>query len=270
LSKNLVLRLVVALIGIPALIAICLLGGYFLLGFSLLLAGLGGMELALMMKIRGYRGNLFFSIVLPVAFIIAAFFNYPILNILIFSFFLLILTIVIDYSRADNSDLTLFLGDIFGRLLPAVYLGLTASYIIQLGNLSDNSGLYLILIFMVVWATDTAAYSGGKMFGRHKLSLSLSPNKTWEGFWFGFLGALLAALVAKFWFLDISWLKIIVISLLACFWGQIGDLFESAIKRHCKVKDSSAILPGHGGVLDRFDSFLFAVPAVYYVLIYWQ
>jgi len=228
------------------------------------------MELAMMLKKRGYRAGLFFSILLPVAFIIAAYYNYPILNILIFSFFLLILTTIIDYSRAGDPDLTPFLGDMFGRFLPAVYLGLLASYAIRLGDLPNIGGLLLILIFMVVWATDTAAYFGGKAIGKHKLSLSLSPNKTWEGFWFGFLGAVLAAVVAKLWFLDISWLKILVISLLACFWGQIGDLFESAIKRHCRVKDSSEILPGHGGVLDRFDSFLFAVPVVYYVAIYWQ
>jgi phosphatidate cytidylyltransferase len=136
--------------------------------------------------------------------------------------------------------------------------------------LTDSGGLLLILVFMVVWATDTFAYFGGKMIGRRKLSVSLSPNKTWEGFFFGFIGAALAAIVAKIWFLDISWIEIFVVSIAACFWGQIGDLFESAIKRHCRVKDSSAILPGHGGVLDRFDSFLFAVPAAYYIVIYWR
>ena len=70
--------------------------------------------------------------------------------------------------------------------------------------------------------------------------------------------------------LDLGWLKILTMSLAACFLGQIGDLFESAIKRHCRVKDSSTIVPGHGGVLDRFDSFLFAVPAVYYIALYWK
>ncbi|MCP4580048.1 MAG: phosphatidate cytidylyltransferase [candidate division Zixibacteria bacterium] len=270
MTKNLVLRLIVAVFGIPALIAICLSGGYYLLGFCILLAGLGGLELGLMLKKRGYRASLFFSILLPVAFVFAAFYNYPIIYVLFYSFFLTTLLIIIDYSRAGDPDLSPFLGDMFGRFLPAVYLGLLASTIINLGSLPDIGGLILLLVFMVVWATDSAAYLGGKTIGKHKLSTSLSPNKTWEGFCSGFLGAALAAVVAKLWFLDISWPKILVISLTACFWGQLGDLFESAIKRHCRVKDSSEIIPGHGGVLDRFDSFLFAVPTVYIIAIYWR
>jgi phosphatidate cytidylyltransferase len=146
---------------------------------------------------------------------------------------------------------------------------LLSSYIIRLDQDSVIGGRLLILIFMIVWAADTAAYFGGKAIGKHKLSETISPKKTWEGFYFGFLGALFAAVVAKLVFLDLSWPKIIVISLLACLFGQIGDLFESAIKRHCGVKDSSSILPGHGGILDRFDSFLFAVPVAYLILYIW-
>jgi len=269
LSKNLALRLAVAAVGIPALIIICYLGGYFLLAFTVLLAGLGGLELARMFLQRGYRTNLFFSVLLPIAFVVAAFYAYPIVNILVLSFFLLVIFTVIDYSLVSNLDLEHFFGELCARFLPVFYLGLLASFIIKLGLMPDVGGWLLVYAFLIVWAADTAAYCGGIAIGKHKLSPVISPQKTWEGFYFGFLGAILAASVAKILFLDIGWFKIIIMAVVACFLGQIGDLFESAIKRHCRVKDSSELLPGHGGVLDRFDSFLFAAPTVYFIAIYW-
>jgi len=270
LSKNLALRLAVAVLGIPALIVICYQGGYYLLAFGVLLAGLGGLELALMFKKRDYRVNLFFSILLPVIFVLAAFFAYPITNVLILSFFLLVIFTVIAYSRAANVDLSRLSDELCGRFLPVFYIGLLASFVIKLGLMPEIGGRLLIFVFMIVWATDTAAYIGGIAAGKHKLSPIISPNKTWEGFYFGFLGAILAAVIAKSLFLEIGWFKIIVMAIVACFQGQIGDLFESAVKRHCQVKDSSGLLPGHGGVLDRFDSFLFAAPTVYFIALYWS
>ncbi len=269
MSKNLALRLAVAVLGIPALIAICYLGGYYLLTFGILLAGLGGLEIALMFKKQVLRSNIFFSILLPVALVLAAYFAYSIINALVLSLFLLITITIIDFSRTANLDLSRLSTELCDRFLPLFYLGLLASFVIKLGRMPEIGGRLLIFAFMIVWAADTAAYFGGKTIGKHKLSPVISPNKTWEGFYFGFLGAILAAIIAKNLFLDISWLKIIVMAIVACFFGQIGDLFESAIKRYCQVKDSSVLLPGHGGVLDRFDSFLFAAPTIYFIAIYW-
>ncbi len=126
------------------------------------------------------------------------------------------------------------------------------------------------MTFLRVCAVDTAAYFGGKALGKKKLAPAISPNKTWAGFYFGFLGALIAVVVSRLIFLDIEWSKLIVMAGLACLFGQIGDLFESALKRYFGVKDSSAILPGHGGILDRFDSLLFAAPVVYLIVIFWR
>ncbi len=270
LTKNLALRLSVAAAGIPLLIVICILHEYFIFVFGILLAGLGGLELALMFRQKGYYANPVLSVILPVLCIISAFYDYPLKNIFLFSFFLVSLIVVKRYFGDSSADLSGFFNDLLSSLLPVFYLGLTISFVIYLRKVPDYGGLLLIYIFLTVWGTDTAAYFGGKAFGKRKFSVLLSPNKTWAGFYSGFFGAVLAGVVSKLVFLDLSWLQIICMSILACFLGQAGDLLESGIKRHCQVKDSSSIIPGHGGVLDRFDSFFFAVPAVYIFVIAWK
>ncbi|MCD6160869.1 MAG: phosphatidate cytidylyltransferase [candidate division Zixibacteria bacterium] len=270
MSRNLALRLLVAAIGIPALIAICYYNGIFLLGFTILLVGLGSIELSSMLRKRGYYVNNILDVLLPILCILAAYYNYQLINVLLISFLLISLVIVKHYFGKGDSDLTAFLGDLSANMLPVLYIGFLSSFIIYLGKLPETDGLLLIFIFLIVWATDTAAYFGGKTFGKHKLTERLSPKKTWEGFYSGFIGAIIAAVVSMLVFLPISWIQAIVISIVACFFGQLGDLIESGLKRHCRIKDSSAILPGHGGILDRFDSFFFAAPAVYLIMSIWK
>lgn len=125
-------------------------------------------------------------------------------------------------------------------------------------------GYTVISVLAVIWICDTAAYHTGMAVGRRKLFERVSPNKTWEGAVAGFLAAILAALAAKF--LVLEYLAVphaLAVGLIVGTLGQTGDLFESLLKRDAGVKDSSALLPGHGGVLDRFDSLLFTAPAVY-------
>lgn len=261
-SKNLALRLAVAALGIPALIYIGYTGGYFLLAFCVLLSGLGGLELALILRKKGYNASRVLSATLPVLCVTAAYFEYPVLYILVLSFF------ITSWLVLRGRSIEKFFGDLFSLLLPVFYLGLLSVFIIYLGALPGYGGKLLVFVFLIVWATDTAAYFGGRALGRKKLAPQLSPNKTLEGFYSGFFGAILAGVFSQLVFLKIGWLKILFMAILACFFGQVGDLVESGIKRHCQVKDSSTIIPGHGGVLDRFDSFLFAVPVVYFVAIY--
>jgi len=270
LSKNLALRILVALVGIPVLIFICYSGGYYLLGFTILLTALGGSELAAMLRHKGYRASAILSVLLPVAFVLAVHFNYPLIDLVVFSLLLISLLIVIEYSKNKDYSLATYPADMFGRLLPAIYVGLLGSFIISVGKIENIGGKLLIFTFLITWLTDTGAYFGGKNLGKHKLSILISPNKTWEGFYFGLAGAIIAAVLSKLLFLPISWIEILVMALLAGLFGQIGDLFESAIKRHCEIKDSSSILPGHGGILDRFDSYLFAVPVIYYIDKFWH
>lgn len=134
-------------------------------------------------------------------------------------------------------------------------------------------GAWLILLVVgVVVCADVGAYFSGKAFGKHKLAPAVSPGKTWEGFWGGVLcNVLLAVAVASF-LPDRQWLAILLIILPTSFASVLGDLVESMIKRHRGIKDSSHLLPGHGGIMDRFDSLSAAAPvfALVFMLSGWQ
>ena len=125
-------------------------------------------------------------------------------------------------------------------------------------------GLTIISIFAAIWICDSAAYFGGRATGRHKLFTRVSPNKTWEGAVWGFFGAVGTMIVAQKFFLPyLRFHQALAIGVIIGVFGQIGDLVESLFKRDAGVKDSSTIIPGHGGVLDRFDSLIFVSPILY-------
>ena len=155
----------------------------------------------------------------------------------------------------------------FGGLL-YVMLGLACLYLLYV-----CMGRYGLLgFFVLIWCSDIFAYVTGSLLGRHKLCPKISPSKTWEGAIGGFLFAVGLAYVWKIWILpdtgSLSWLVFSVFTVVA---GMAGDLLESAVKRKAGVKDSGCFLPGHGGVLDRFDSVLLASPValVVWFLLNW-
>ncbi len=121
----------------------------------------------------------------------------------------------------------------------------------------------LIGVFFLVWSYDSMAYLAGSKFGKHKIFPRISPKKSWEGFIAGTLFTLIIGVVNSLIFSQSSLTNWLVIAALVVVFGTLGDLFESVIKRRLKVKDSGAMLPGHGGLLDRFDSLLFVIPVVY-------
>lgn len=125
--------------------------------------------------------------------------------------------------------------------------------------------LIILLLFATVWGADTLAYFSGKTFGGPKLAPKISPGKTWAGFFGGVIGACILASALLYWFkFPITALSILFIIMLALL-AQIGDLFESGLKRHFGVKDSGKIIPGHGGVLDRIDGLIFACVATFLI-----
>lgn len=124
----------------------------------------------------------------------------------------------------------------------------------------------LFLVIAATWLLDTGAYAFGKRFGRVKLSPTLSPNKTVEGAIGGLIAAMVVAAIVSFW-LGLDVLDGVVIGVLIGVVGQLGDLAESVLKRDMGLKDFGSIIPGHGGVLDRFDSLLFTMPVVYWYLV---
>lgn len=148
----------------------------------------------------------------------------------------------------------------FGRYLQ----GMDASLVERSNALG---GLTVLAIMVTIWTCDSAAYYAGRALGRHKLFERISPKKTWEGSIAGALGAVAAMIGMGQWFLPyLTVADAVIIGLIVGIFGQLGDLAESHIKRDAGVKDSSHLIPGHGGLFDRFDSLLFAAPLVYLYL----
>ncbi|HJV34109.1 phosphatidate cytidylyltransferase [Geomonas sp.] len=149
-------------------------------------------------------------------------------------------------------------------LMGFLYVPLLLSHLVLL-RLLPHGISWLFLIMVIVMSGDSAAYYVGSAMGKTKLYPQVSPKKSVEGSLGGLAGSLVGALISKFtYFPELSFLDCLATALLLGVLGQLGDLFESLLKRSCGVKDSGTIFPGHGGVLDRLDSILFAAPAAYY------
>jgi phosphatidate cytidylyltransferase len=134
----------------------------------------------------------------------------------------------------------------------------------QLVQINQWGGYTVIAVFVSIWMCDTAAYFGGSAFGKHRLFERVSPKKSWEGALLGFSFSVLTMVMAKALVLGyLAYQHAIVLGVLIGIFGQLGDLIESRFKRDAGVKDSSGLLPGHGGVYDRFDSLVYISPIVY-------
>jgi len=168
------------------------------------------------------------------------------------------------------------INNVSSTLFDVLYTGLFAASIIWIREFYvdtplsySNGGFIIISIFITLWMTDSAAYFIGSAIGKHKLFPRVSPNKSWEGAIAGFVFAIITLVVLKTVLLDfLSWMDIIAFGIIIGIFGQIGDLVESLIKRDAGVKDSSNLIPGHGGIFDRFDSLLFSSPILFLYMNY--
>jgi len=151
-----------------------------------------------------------------------------------------------------------------------LYVGWLLGHLVALRGLDDGRNWVFFILF-ATWASDTFAFFVGRRFGRHKLAPGISPGKTWEGA----AGGIVAAVIMSILFftptpfrLPMVYWQVIPLAVLVSIFGQLGDLVESLLKRNVGVKDSGSLMPGHGGVLDRIDSLVFASVVVYYVVYY--
>lgn len=170
--------------------------------------------------------------------------------------------------------------DIFHAIIYSVFgqiyitLPLSLLMLISYSNQSNLTGenydwVPILALFVFIWVNDTAAYFIGSLIGKHKLMEHISPNKSVEGFIAGIFFTLLAALIFAWLYPEFSTVFWVGYGTVVALFGTLGDLFESLIKRTCSVKDAGNLIPGHGGILDRIDSLLLAVPAAYlYLMIF--
>src|SRR6266436_4303229 len=144
-------------------------------------------------------------------------------------------------------------------------VALPLSFAVRLHGIAIDGPFLLFFSLVITWVGDTAAYFVGRAMGRHRFAPHLSPKKTWEGAVASFIGYLVVALIAAHW-VNGTLLRLVGMAAVGNVAGQMGDLLESAYKRSAGMKDSGALLPGHGGILDRIDALILAIPVVWY---YW-
>lgn len=170
-------------------------------------------------------------------------------------------TFIIELYRKKNHP---FL-NIAYTIISSFYITVPFAMLFHLGfyNSSEYSFQIILGFFFLLWTSDTGAYLSGKFFGKHKLFERISPKKTWEGSIGGAVLTTCIAYILSIYFTDLSFTNWIIVGLLTVTFGGLGDLVESMLKRSLNIKDSGNILPGHGGILDRFDGLLVGVPFVY-------
>ena len=178
---------------------------------------------------------------------------------ILFALMFSLISSLIIYLFSKNISLS----DIGITILGILYVPFLFSYI----NLLEGS-MYIWLIFIIPFGTDTFAYLGGKYFGKRKLWPEISPNKTIEGSIGGVLGSLLLTILFALYLKLQSIYLLAFLAIIVSMFSQIGDLVASKIKRTSGIKDYGKIMPGHGGVLDRFDSIILSTPLIYYYIIY--
>ncbi|GEP84265.1 putative phosphatidate cytidylyltransferase [Staphylococcus piscifermentans] len=255
-------RTVTAIIALLIFLPILIIGGPLLMYFSYILALIALKELLNMNKIRfisipGLISALGLVLIMLPHDLGAWVAAVQLKGLIIMSF------VILSYTVMSKNRFSFI--DAAFCLMSVAYVGIGFMYLYE----TREAGLAFILFaFLVVWTTDTGAYLFGRTFGKHKLWPVISPNKTIEGFIGGVLSSLLVPLVMQY-FVDFDfniWIILLVTIILSMF-GQLGDLVESGFKRHFGVKDSGKILPGHGGILDRFDSFMFVLPLLNILLL---
>lgn len=251
-------RTLLALVGMPILLAIAYLGGWPFAALVALLAGIAWFELGAMVAARELRPLTGVGLPAALAFVVAAAVAGPGAATVVTTAALVIAALAGGFLLGGRRDLNDVVVTVFG----ALYTGYLFSFMVFL---RQRGFAVIVLTLSVTWAADTFAYFVGRAFGRHKLAPRISPGKSIEGAVGGLAGAIVAGLIGGP-LAGFSPLVGAAVGVIGGVVGPAGDLAESAIKRWCGVKDSGKLLPGHGGVLDRFDSLLFVAPCVYTLL----
>ena len=265
-------RVLVSIIAIPVILFLSYLGSYYFTCLVLLIGVVAFIEFGMLAANKKIFPNYVIGIVSVIFLIINQLFHLiDLLPVLLFISVLLLLTEI--FRNKENA-----ISNVGTTLLGIFYVGLFSSSLIsirefypRIDDLYLRGGYIIISMFASIWICDSAAYFAGVKLGKHKLMPRVSPSKSWEGAIAGFIFAIITMIIAKSILLDFLTLKdVIVLGIIIGFIGQLGDLVESLFKRDSGVKDSSGLIPGHGGMFDRFDSLLMSAPVIWLYLRYFQ
>ncbi len=265
---NSITRILTASLGIPLVVFLTYLGGWPFLVFVIACALLSQHELYVMMAKAGmaplHTAGLLLGLVIGVRTVLPLPLSAGIVAVVV-------LFLASHLRHRTDSPLQSVSATVFGIVYPTTMLTFLVD--IRVGfeaSVGNDAAFWLTMaVFLLVWSSDTAAYYVGKTFGKHKLAPQISPNKTWEGAVGGGVSAILVAIGLGLTVLPfLSPLDCVILGVICGSIGQLGDIAERRIKRMVDVKDSGNILPGHGGVLDRFDAMTIAAPIAYFYLFY--
>jgi phosphatidate cytidylyltransferase len=268
---NILYRWITSLLFIPALIFIGFHGKIYFLVLIELGIFVGASEFYDILRTKGMEPYKKMGITVALILCLTAYFQSY-----VFTYFILTLLIVwLSFSELFRKEQDRAINHIATTIFGILYVAWLLSHLILLRELPTVTGrpyflgfTYVIIPFCIGWGYDSGAFFIGRKFGKHKLLRRISPSKTWEGA----LGGFFVSLVFLFTYQQIMKLTyltnfdVVMLCLFGSILAQSGDFVESLIKRDARIKDSSSHIPGHGGVLDRFDSILFVAPFVYYFL----
>jgi len=250
---------------VVVMLASVLLGPYTFGIFFLLLSSFCLWEFYGLIKQAGIKPDLLTGllngILIYVAFGLLSSQNSPLSHKLVF---LLPITLALVFVRELFKTNPAPFTNIAFTFLGLIFTIMPFTFYHALAYVNGNFNYHFPLAFLIMlWSNDTGAYLTGRWLGRTKLFERHSPKKTWEGFIGGVLIASLAAFIISLYFTEITWKQWVSVAIIIGLVGTLGDLVESMLKRSINIKDSGGILPGHGGLLDRFDGLLLAAPVVF-------
>ena len=250
------MRVITAVIGIVAILLLVWAGNWLFTAACLTMGLLAYREYYQMIKNAGITLYDTYSYLAVFCIIISAnFHSVPLFYAITSGCFIALFLVTLRAGYEDMQSL-------FYTVIGSLYIGIGVGSLVSI-----HSGIFLILFaFISTWASDSFAYLVGSRWGRTSLAPQISPNKTVEGLIGGVIGTILLGVVFS-WGVGYSLIHSVILSSLLSIMAPIGDLFESYMKRVCGVKDSGHLLPGHGGVLDRFDSLFFVAPTMVTFLI---
>lgn len=264
--SNSLRRIITAVVAAPIALGLAYLGGVAFVALIALIGVVGQVELYRMARATGAQPNLTGGVVLGALVVLT--FGWPALWPLAATW-LIVFVLLAPFLLPQEHFLPSLTATLAGAVYPTGLLGsLVLLRTARSPSVSAETAFWLVVTtFLLVWATDVFAYYVGRSLGARPLAPTISPNKTWEGALGGIAAAGVVAAVLHVTVLDmLTWPDVGALTLLGGGISQIGDLMESQLKRSTGADDSSAILPGHGGVLDRFDAMAVAAPLIYLYL----
>ncbi|MDA8233807.1 MAG: phosphatidate cytidylyltransferase [Clostridia bacterium] len=252
-------RILSAIVGIPLVLAFLWYGQWPLLFMMAVLAIVGQLELGNIFRVLEIHISKGISILGSVLLLLALYFQWDVGQIVALLVVLILLRMVVRYPEFTPAGAA-------GTLFGVFYVGWMLAHLYLIRQLPQEGFHFLLLVFVANWSSDTLAYVTGRSLGKHKLAPLVSPKKTVEGGVGGILGSIIGTVAFYLVSPQAELVHYIILGIGIAIFGQLGDLAESALKRQAGVKDSGNIIPGHGGVLDRFDSILLTAPLAYYYI----